>query len=61
MHGSPYDYDRHVPFVVYGQHLPKGEQAEPVVPQQAAAILADYLGLKPPRDALYSMPQSFKK
>jgi hypothetical protein len=61
VHGSPYDYDRHVPFVLYGPNLPKGEQTQPVVPQQAAAILADYLGLKPPRDALFEMPESLRR
>ncbi len=59
-HGTAYDYDRHVPLVVFGPHLPKGEQSEPVTPQHAAVILADALGLQPPRDALYSLPKSLR-
>jgi hypothetical protein len=60
-HGSPYDYDRHVPLVLFGPGLPKGEQTEPVTPQHTAVILADYLGVKPPRDAIVTMPKSLMK
>lgn len=60
-HGSPFEYDRHVPLVVYGPGLPKGQQSEPVAPQHAAVIIADFLGLKPPRDALFALPKSFSR
>lgn len=60
-HGSPFEYDRHVPLVVYGPNLPKGRQTELVAPQQAAIILADYLGVKPPRDAIVTMPKSIAR
>ena len=41
-------------------HLPHGEQTEPVTPQAAAAILADAMGVKPPRDALFPLPNAIK-
>lgn len=47
-HGSPYDYDRHVPLLVYGPGQPRGEQPEPVTPMEAATILARALGVKKP-------------
>lgn len=57
LHGTPYDYDRHVPLLVFGPGSAKGERTEPMVPQMAAVILSEHLGLKPPRDAILSWPQ----
>jgi hypothetical protein len=55
-HGTPYDYDRHVPLVVFGPGVTPGEHGEPVAPQSAAAIMAHFLGVKPPRDATFDVP-----
>ncbi|CAN5181897.1 alkaline phosphatase family protein [soil metagenome] len=61
-HGTPYDYDRWVPLVVYGPGVIPGEKGEHAVPQQAAAIMSEFLGVKPPRDAQFELPATlFKK
>jgi hypothetical protein len=57
-HGTPHDYDRHVPLLVFGPGVPGGERREEVHPQHAAAILAHFLGLKPPAQTEYGLPKS---
>ena len=61
IHGSPHDYDRYVPLMVYGPNLKPGKSEEAIVPQQAAAILSYYLGLSPPKDNEYSLPKAMGK
>ncbi|HEY2787482.1 MAG TPA: alkaline phosphatase family protein [Fimbriiglobus sp.] len=57
-HGTPHDYDRHVPLLVFGPGIPGGERKDEVPPQSAAAILAHFLGIKPPSNADYGIPKS---
>lgn len=57
-HGSPYDYDRHVPLIVYGPGVTAGVKDEPTTPQAAAAVLAEFLGIPPPRDAEVPVPKT---
>jgi hypothetical protein len=60
-HGSPYDYDAHVPLLVYGPGIPGGVRTEPVTPQATAAIFARYLGVRPPADADFPVPMTLEK
>ncbi len=39
LHGSPHEYDRHVPLLVYGTEVITGRRAEPVSPLAVAAVL----------------------
>ena len=45
-HGSPYDYDRHVPVVFMGSGIRPGRYAEPCGPEDIAPTLARLLGLE---------------
>lgn len=47
-HGTPYTYDRRVPFIVAGPGVRKGRYAVVVDPRDAAATLAFMLGVPPP-------------
>jgi predicted AlkP superfamily pyrophosphatase or phosphodiesterase len=47
-HGSPHDYDTHVPLLAYGPGVKAGVRYDPVRPQTAAAILAHGLGINAP-------------
>lgn len=46
-HGSPYDYDTHVPLVFFGAGIPAAKSNEPATPQMIAAVFARVAGLKP--------------
>jgi hypothetical protein len=56
-HGTPHDYDTHVPLVVFGPGVRAGGRREPVTPQATAAILASLLGIEPPAQAEAPLPQ----
>jgi predicted AlkP superfamily pyrophosphatase or phosphodiesterase len=56
-HGTPHEYDTHVPLMVFGPGVRLGERREAVTPQAAAAILAHGLGVPPPRDAEAGVPE----
>jgi hypothetical protein len=56
-HGSPHDYDRWVPLIVYGPRIEKGVRKELVSPEAAAPILAEALGIKPPSGARVGVPE----
>jgi hypothetical protein len=60
-HGTPHEYDRHVPLLVYGPGVPGGRRAEKVVPQQASAIMAHFLGVPPPKACEYGLPATLEK
>ena len=51
-HGSPYDYDRHVPMVLLGAGIRSGQFSTPAGPEDLAPTLATMLGaeLKPDAD-----------
>ena len=56
-HGSPHDYDRHVPLVVFGPGIKPGIRRDPVSPEAAPVVLARSLGIGPPRDARVTVPE----
>jgi predicted AlkP superfamily pyrophosphatase or phosphodiesterase len=47
-HGTPYDYDTHVPIVFFGAGVPKGVHTESVGVDDLATTLAPLLGVAPP-------------
>ncbi len=47
-HGTPYDYDTHVPIVFFGAGVPKGVHTERVGVDDLATTLAPLLGVAPP-------------
>ncbi len=47
-HGSPYDYDRRVPILFYGEGVPAQERPLPVDTVDIAPTLAHVLGMVPP-------------
>lgn len=49
-HGSPYYYDRHVPWIVYGPGVSAGTRDDPVGAADVAPTLAGLLGLRTPED-----------
>jgi arylsulfatase A-like enzyme len=56
-HGTPYDYDTHVPLLVYGPGVRPGVRKERESPLSAAAILARGLGIDPPEKAEGAVPE----
>lgn len=59
-HGTPYNYDTHVPMLVYGPGITGGVRTEPIAPQAAAAIFSKWLGLRLPGKADFPVPQSLE-
>ncbi len=59
-HGTPHEYDTHVPLLVFGPGIAGGVRDEAITPLNCAAIGADFLGVKPPTDAEYGLPKSLK-
>ncbi len=55
-HGSPWEYDTHVPLVVYGPGVTAGLRKGRASPLAAAAILAKAAGVKPPAGAKEGVP-----
>ncbi|HEX4610791.1 MAG TPA: alkaline phosphatase family protein, partial [Urbifossiella sp.] len=55
-HGSPWEYDTHVPLVVYGTGVRPGARREKVSPLAAAAILARAAGVGRPSGAVTPVP-----
>jgi len=49
-HGTPYDYDRHVPIVFMGGGVKPGTYKEPCGPEDIAPTLALMLGLELPKE-----------
>jgi hypothetical protein len=50
-HGTPYDYDRQVPVLALGAHVPRQRSSEPVDQMRVAATLAHLLGIAAPASA----------
>ena len=44
-HGSPYEYDTHVPLIFYGRGVTAGQSSEAVSPQCIAAFFARAAGV----------------
>lgn len=56
-HGTPHEYDRHVPILAYGAGVPKlGERKEPTSSLAVAPLVAQLLGIKPPAAAREKLP-----
>ena len=55
-HGTPFDYDTHVPLLVFGPNVKPGVRKEEVTPQAIAAIFARALGIPPPAKAEFPVP-----
>jgi predicted AlkP superfamily pyrophosphatase or phosphodiesterase len=47
-HGSPYNYDTHVPVIFYGKGIPSGHSFDYISISQIAPTVAALLGLTPP-------------
>ena len=60
-HGSPYEYDQHVPLLVIGPGVVPGSKSEPTTPQAAAAIFARWLDVRLPKFAEFPVPESLEK
>jgi hypothetical protein len=55
-HGTPHDYDTHVPLMVSGPGVRGGSRWDAVTPLAAAVILAEALGIPPPSGAAVGVP-----
>jgi len=51
-HGSPYEYDTHVPLIWYGWKIGRGETGEPISITDIAPTLAALLGIPPPEGCI---------
>jgi predicted AlkP superfamily pyrophosphatase or phosphodiesterase len=56
-HCTPHSYDTHVPLLVYGPGIAHAIRNDPVVPQAAAKILAQALGVPAPANAEANAPE----
>ena len=56
-HGTPHQYDTHVPLVAFGPGIGGGQRDSAVTPQAAAAILAHALGVPAPAKAEAPLPE----
>ncbi len=59
-HGTPHEYDTHVPLLVYGPGVRAGVYQEAVTPQAVAAIFARWLKIPAPARAEFGVPGSLK-
>ena len=57
-HGTPHEYDTHVPLIVFAPGVAGGVRTEKVTPLHAAAIASRLLGVDPPKTAEYPVPAS---
>jgi arylsulfatase A-like enzyme len=51
-HGTPWNYDAHVPLLLWGSAFRHGEFADPCQPVDLAITLAAALGIEPPSGAV---------
>lgn len=56
-HGTPWEYDTHVPLVVFGAGVVPGKRDARVSPLSAASILAAAVGVPPPAGATAPVPE----
>jgi hypothetical protein len=52
MHGSPYNYDSHVPIMMAGPRIGHGKVDRRVAPRDVAPTISAYLGISPPSGAV---------
>jgi hypothetical protein len=55
-HGTPHEYDTHVPLVIFGTGVQPGARSERISPQAAVTILAHAAGIEPPGHASAPLP-----
>ncbi len=60
-HGTPHNYDTHVPLLIFGPGVKAGDRGERVTPQATAAIFSAAAGIKPPKLANYPAPDGLFK
>jgi hypothetical protein len=61
-HGSPWQYDRHVPVIFAGAGVPAATVQRQVTPYAIAPTLAALLGVKPPSGAMGEvLPEVFPR
>ena len=60
-HGSPYEYDTHVPLLAFGPGIPGGKRTDRVTPQHAAPIAAQFLGVNRPDHCDTTTPETLLK
>ncbi len=60
-HGSPYEYDTHVPLLWWGYHVDKGSSDESITITQIAPTISMMLKIPPPADCRTSVIQSMLK
>jgi predicted AlkP superfamily pyrophosphatase or phosphodiesterase len=51
-HGSPYNYDNHVPIMIAGPGIGAGTVDSPVAPHDVASTISNYLGVAPPSGSI---------
>ncbi len=59
-HGTPFNYDTHVPLLVYGPGIRGGVRTEPTTPQAMASIFAQWLNVRHPKDAAFPVPKTLE-
>lgn len=55
-HGTPHDYDRHVPLLFFGAGVAPGKHADPTTPLAIVPAFARIAGIAPPTTATYPPP-----
>ena len=50
-HGTPHEYDTHVPLLIFGSTLQPGTHPEPASPLDLAGHVARAMGIAPPAQA----------
>lgn len=56
-HGSPFEYDTHVPLLVFGANVKPAIRGDQVAPAVIASIFAKALGIAPPAKAEHPAPK----
>jgi arylsulfatase A-like enzyme len=51
-HGTPYDYDTHVPVIFYGQQIKPGQFHQTIAVNDIAPTLAKLLGVETPSGSI---------
>jgi hypothetical protein len=59
-HGTPHNYDTHVPLVVMGPGIPAGKCDDPVTPQAIVSIFSRAAGIGPPATAEATLPDRLR-
>lgn len=59
-HGTPHEYDTHVPLIIAGRGIPPGRCRDTVAPQAMAAIFARIAGIPSPAKCEAAVPDSLR-